>query len=113
MKNFIQPGDVITVPAPANVVAGQGVRVGMLFGVAVSAAASGAPVEISTCGVVRIAKVSAQAWTVGAAIFWSTGGATTVPGTGNILIGVAAAEAANPSPDGLVRLNGAAPAAQT
>jgi predicted RecA/RadA family phage recombinase len=104
----------MTVPAPANVASGEGVRVGVLFGVAVRAAQSGQPVEIATRGVFTLPKVSAQAWTVGAAIYWAgASGCTTVAGTGNILIGVAAAVADNPSATGLVRLNGAAPAAQT
>lgn len=48
MKNFVQPGEVLTVPAPAGGVAsGAGVKLGVLFGVAQGAAAEGAPVAIA------------------------------------------------------------------
>lgn len=105
MKNFIQPGDMITVPAPAAVASGDGVLVGSLFGVAANAAASGDDVEIKTTGVFDLAKTAAQAWTVGAPIYWATATkvATTLA-TDNTLIGVAVAAAANPSASGFVRL---------
>lgn len=113
MKNFIQAGDVISVTAPAAVLSGAGVKVGVLFGVAQAAAESGAPVEIATRGVFELAKTSAQAWTEGAAIYYIPGSGlcTTATTTGNLLVGVAVAVAANPSATGLVRLNGSAPAA--
>ena len=106
MKNFIQPGDVVTVTAPAAVSAGDLVAVGALIGVAATGVASGAEVEIRTSGVFDLAKTSAQAWsTVGLAIYMdaSTGAATTVA-TGNKLIGVNVATAANPSATGKVLL---------
>ncbi len=111
-KNFIQPGRTVSVPAPYTVTSGQLVIVGMLAGVAQHAAASGATVEIDTEGVFDLVKTSAQAWTVGQAIYGTpaSGVATTVT-TANILIGVATAAAANPSATGRVRLNGSAPAA--
>ena len=34
MKNFIQPGDSLTVSAPYAVTSGQGVLIGALFGIA-------------------------------------------------------------------------------
>ena len=114
MKNYIQPGDVVSVTAPTDVESGDLVVVGVLAGVAQHDAASGAPVEIATRGVFELAKVSAQAWTQGAALYASaTNLATTATTAGNLLIGVAMAAAANPSGTGLVRLNGAAPAAVT
>ncbi len=114
-KNFIQPGDVMTIAAPADTVAGQLQHAGLLVGVAQGNALNGAPLEIATRGVFEVAKTSAQAWTVGAAIYYipSTKLATTATTTGNILIGVAAAVADNPSGTGLVRLNGSAPSAAT
>lgn len=111
--NFIQNGDNLTVPAPANVSSGDGVELGVLFGVATTDALSGEDVVIATKGVFELPKTSAQAWTVGAAIYWTGTAATTATTAGNLLIGVAAAVAANPSATGLVRLNGAAPAAVT
>lgn len=108
-KNFVQPGHVVTVPAPATVVSGTLVRVGMLVGVAQFDAASGDPVEIAVEGVHELAKVSAQAWTVGAALYASSTGLATTAAEGNVLIGVALEAAANPSATGVVRLNGSAP----
>lgn len=113
MKNYIQPGDVMTLVAPAEITAGTPIANGVLVGVAITDAANGASVECATTGVFELAKTSAQAWTVGAAIYLipSTRVVTTATTSGNILIGTAAAVAANPSATGLVRLNGSAPAA--
>lgn len=92
MKNFVQPGDVIGVTAPANVAAGAGVLVGSLFGVAVNTALSGAAVEVATRGVFDLAKAGSQAWSVGDRIYWdnTAKNCTTTAGT-NKLIGVAVA----------------------
>lgn len=106
MKNFVQPGDVISVPAPANVSAGGGVLVGSLFGVAVNTALSGAACEIAVTGVVDIVKATGQAWTVGQLIYWSGTNATNVAST-NKLIGVAVQAQASGDTVGRVRLNGA------
>ena len=108
MKNAVQRGEIITLAAPYDVAAGAGLLVGAIFGVATSPALSGATVEAAACGVFELAKTSAQAWTVGAKVYWDDAAklCTTV-NTSNTLIGVAVAAAANPSATGLVRLNGA------
>ena len=107
MKNFVQRGDILTLVAPYDVAAGAGLLVGAIFGVATSPALSGATVEAAVCGVFELPKTSAQAWTVGAKVYWDDAAklCTTV-NTSNTLIGVAVAAAANPSATGLVRLNG-------
>ena len=90
MKNFIQPGDVISVTAPANVAAGAGVLVGSLFGVAVNTALAAAAVEVATRGVFDLVKAGSQAWTVGARIYWDdTAKNCTTTASTNKLIGVA------------------------
>lgn len=105
-KNFIQPGDTVTVAAPADVTSGAGVLVGSLFGVAQFSALNGADVEICTKGVYELPKTSAQAWTVGVKIYWDGSKCTTADGSGsNTLIGHALAVAANPSATGIVRLS--------
>lgn len=107
MKNFIHSGETVTVPAPYTVTSGGGVLVGTLFGVAAYNAASGDSVEIVTEGAFDLPKLSAQAWTFGAAIYWDdTNKWTTTVSSGNTLIGKAIAVAANPSATGSVRLNG-------
>ena len=105
--NFIQEGRVVTVTAPGAVSSGDGVQVGQLFGVAQIDAASGADVEIDTQGVYTLPKTSAQAWAVGALVYWTGTLCTTTAGT-NLPIGCAMAAAANPSGTGRVRLNGIA-----
>lgn len=106
-KNYIQPGSVITVTAPADVESGAGVLIGTLFGVATHSAKSGDPLEIKTDGVWELAKTSAQAWaTVGLAIYATTAGLLTTTATDNVLVGKNVAVATNPSPTGTVRLNG-------
>jgi len=108
MKNFVQPGHQLSVPAPADVVAGQGVLVGSLFGVAVHSAASGTDVEVSLRGVYRMTKATGSAWTVGARLYWddTAKAVTTTVGT-NKLIGVAAAAAASADTVGDVLLSAA------
>ena len=107
MRNFIQTGDTLTLTAPYALTSGAGFKVGSIIAVATSAADSGATVEGLTVGVVEVAKVSAQAWTVGAPIFWDdTAHLFTTTSTSNTLAGVAVATAANPSSTGRVRLNG-------
>lgn len=106
MKNFIQPGDTVPVIAPAAVASGDLVLVGALFGVANTDADSGAAVDITTRGVFSLSKTSAQAWTLGAVIYWDGTKCTTADGSGaNTKIGHAAAAADNPSATGVVRLS--------
>lgn len=108
MKNYIQEGAILTLAAPYDVLAGAGLLVGSIFGVASTDALSGATVEAAVEGVYRLTKLSAQAWTVGALVYWdNTNKRCTTVSTSNTLIGVAVAVADNPSATGLVRLNGA------
>lgn len=107
MKNYVQPGDNIPVAAPSGgTVSGNGYLIGSMFGVAAATADAGAEVNLATRGVYTLTKVSAQAWTVGAKVYWDdTNKNVTTTASGNTLIGVAVAVAANPSATGLVRLN--------
>jgi predicted RecA/RadA family phage recombinase len=118
MKNYVEDGDIVSVLAPATVVSGQMLRVGLLAGVALTDAASGAPVNIQTNGVVRVTKAGSQAWTVGAVIYGvgtTTLVATTATTSGNILLGVALEAVGSGAGEtiGVIRLNGSAPAALT
>lgn len=107
MKNYIQPGDVVTVSAPAEVASGVGVLVGSLFGVTAFAAASGADVEVKTTGVFELPKTSALAISVGDLIYWDNTAKVVNKTNTNKLVGVAVSAAANPSDTVQVRLNGA------
>lgn len=107
MKTYIQDGDLITVAAGADVTSGTGHLVGSIFGIAVADALSAQPVTLKRTGVVEHAKTAAQAWTVGALIYWdNTNKVMTTASSGNKLVGVAAAAAANPSATGRVLLTG-------
>jgi predicted RecA/RadA family phage recombinase len=103
LKNFIQPGGTVTLTAPSDVSSGAGLLVGSLFGVASGDAASGADVEAVTEGVFDLAKTSAQAWSQGDKVYWDdTNKECTAVAAGNVLIGVAMADAANPTDTGRV-----------
>ena len=106
MKNYIQPGDTLTVPAPSGGILTGGVFVsGLLVGIATVTAAVGLPVAVKTTGVFELPKVSAQAWTVGQAIYWDAGaGLATTVSSATTLMGYATEAAANPSSVGRVRL---------
>lgn len=108
MKNYVQPGDVIGVAAPYEVVSGSGALVGSLFGVAQAGAAIGALAQLAVTGVFTLAKATGAAWTVGARIYWDDAAknCTTTAST-NKLIGVATAAAASGDTTGNVRLSGA------
>jgi predicted RecA/RadA family phage recombinase len=103
MKNFISTGDILEVTAPYDVASGGGCLVGTVFGIAVTDALSGQPVNIKRTGVFDHAKTSAQAWTQGAAVYWdNTNKVFTTSASGNTLVGAAALIAANPSATGRV-----------
>ena len=90
MKNFIQPGDSLTLVAPYAVTSGQGVLVGALFGIAAYDAASSATVEIQTEGVFDITKEPSLAITAGGRVYWdNTNRRITTTATGNYQVGIA------------------------
>ncbi|MBT9386978.1 DUF2190 family protein [Pseudooceanicola sp. CBS1P-1] len=108
MKTYIQPGESLTLPAPYDVSSGGGVLVGGLFGFAQHDALAGADVTLERRGVFTHAKTSAQAWTVGAQVYWDdTAKVLTTTATDNTLVGAATAIAANPSDTGEVLVDGA------
>lgn len=113
MKNLVDDGNTITMTAAADATSGDLVVAGMLAGVAQSDVTTGGTLVLALGGKYELAKTSAQAWTVGQAIYAvpATGLCTTATTSGNVLVGVAAAVAANPSATGIVLLNRSAPGA--
>ena len=108
MKNYVQPGNTITLTAPYAVTSGDGLLVGSIFGIASADAALNDPVEAALVGVFDLTKVGSQAWTVGAKVYWDdTNKRTTSVATSNTLIGVATEAVAGGAGDtiGRVRLN--------
>lgn len=76
MKNFIQPGDTLTIPAPAAVASGGVVVAGGLVGIASTDAASGEPVAVALRGVFLLPK-GAGAISLGATLHWDGAAVTT------------------------------------
>jgi predicted RecA/RadA family phage recombinase len=114
MQNYVQKGDVVTMPAPYDVLSGGGAQVGQLFGVAGCDALSGADVDLKTTGVFDLPKAASQAWTVGALIFWdNTNKVCTTVSTSNLQLGCALVAVGSGAGEivGRVRLNGIARAA--
>ena len=110
MKNYVQPGNIITLTAPYAVASGDGLLVGAIFGVPSGTAALGEAVETAVEGVYDLKKVASQAWAAGDKIYWdNTAKNTTKTLTSNTLIGVATEAVAGGATDliGRVRLNGA------
>jgi predicted RecA/RadA family phage recombinase len=104
--NFVQPGSTITVAAPTGgVTSGEGVRIGNLFGVALSTAAQGMPVEIATEGVFVLPKTSALAIDVGDIVYWNAAnGVVNKTPSSQPVVGIAVSDAVNPSPTVRVKL---------
>ena len=98
--------DTLTLPAPAAVSSGDGVKVGTLFGVATTDAASGALVALVTQGVFTLPKATGQTHAVGAAIYWTGTACTTATTTGNLFIGHAVLARASGDTTTNVRLAG-------
>ncbi|MDP5309105.1 DUF2190 family protein [Paracoccus spongiarum] len=110
MKNYVQPGNTITLTAPYAVASGDGLLVGAIFGVATGSAALGESVEAALTGVYDLKKVASQAWAAGDKVYWdNTAWEATKTTTSNTLISVAVVAVAGGAADtiGRVRLNGA------
>ncbi len=108
MKNYVQPGDTITLTAPYAVTSGDGLLVGSLFGVAAGDAANAETVEVTLTGVFDLKKAASQAWSADDKVYWDdTNKRTTSVATSNTLIGVATEAVAGGAGDtiGRVRLN--------
>lgn len=73
MNNYVQPGDVVTLTAPAGgVVSGTAYQIGSLFVVAGDDAAAGESFPAYTKGVFTLPKTDggSTAWTEGALLYW-------------------------------------------
>ena len=109
MKNYVQPGESITLTAAAAATSGDGVLVGSLFGIASGDAAIGETLVLTTKGVFTMPKVSTDVMAVGDVVYWddSAGLVTTDDDTGNNpRVGLAVTAAGNPSGTVNVRLDG-------
>lgn len=109
MKNYIQLGDNITLPAPYDVASGGGALIGSIFGVASTAALSGEDTAFVRVGVFTLPKATGEAWSASAPpkIYWdNTNKRCTTTATNNTLIGAGAAGAQAADASGNVLLTG-------
>ena len=107
MKNYVQDGETITLPAPYAVASGDGLLVGSIFGVAANAAANGANVEAKINGVYELTTLSTDTATPGTKAYWdNTNKRVTTTLTSNSLIGVFTVTKTSGQATSFVRLNG-------
>jgi len=107
MKNFIQPGNVVTLVAPYNLISGQGALVGAIFGIAATDALQGTPVEAVRDGVFVLGAVTADTLAIGEKVYWdNTARRITKTATNNVLVGAAAAAKSGTETSATVLLDG-------
>ncbi len=108
-NNYVGPGDLSTVAAPHNVVAGRVVVVGtQLYGVALANADSAANVALARGGVWTFAKANAVSTSAvaGAIAYWdNTNSIVGISATSNTKIGVFTAPVANTDVTATIALN--------
>jgi predicted RecA/RadA family phage recombinase len=99
MKNYLQPGKSITVPAPVGgTVSGKLCIIGSLVGIAATTELAAADVALDTEGVFQYAKTSALAIAVGDKLYYDAANdVLNKTSSGNTLVGIATKAAANPS----------------
>jgi predicted RecA/RadA family phage recombinase len=108
MRNFVQPGHTVTLPAPlGGCSSGDGILVGALFGIAAYNALAGADVETSLEGVYTLPK-AAGVLAAGQKVYWDPGSrnVAAAAASGRVLIGAAVAAAGGADATVRVRLNG-------
>lgn len=106
MKNYVQPGDMITVKATSRVRSGQVVVLGNLKGIAAGDAATGEDLTIATVGVYDCPKSKDEELVLGALAYVVDGSvvAAAPEGTEAVTIGTLVASAATGSTSCRVRL---------
>lgn len=106
MKNFVQDGDVLDLPAPYNVTSGQGALIGALFVVAVTDALAGVTTTWNSEGVHELTALNTDTATFGAKAYWDdTNRRITTTATGNSLVGAFVAAKTNGQTTALIRMN--------
>lgn len=109
MRNQTQTGNVITVAAPYAVASGDGAKVGSFFGVATSAAANGATLELALTGVYSITALGTDTGSIGTKMYWDdTNKRLTTTSSTNMFVGSLVVAKANGETTATIRLNGIA-----
>ena len=107
MRNYVQRGEVVTIPSPREILSGEPVVFGELAGVADIDADAGEDLDVVMVGVFDLRKVEADAFIVGDPVFLdtATGLVTAADASGvNPRFGTAMTAAPNPSASVHVRL---------
>ncbi len=109
MKNFVQPGETITLTAPYALNPGDGCLVGTIFGVSCGTYANGAvDAEVYVDdSVFDITALTTDVIAQGAAVYWDNANKRiTSSAAGNTKVGVVTVAKANGDTTARVRLNG-------
>lgn len=107
MKNLVKDGNILDLTAPSLVVAGGGVVVGQIFGVALNTISSGSVGPVKVTGVFDLPKPAADVISAGGFVYWdNTAKDATVTSSGNTKIGVAEQAVVSGATVVRVRLNG-------
>lgn len=106
MKNYIQEGEALALTPTADVTSGTGYLFGTsLFGVATGTVSANTSGVFQTEGVIEIAKTSALAITTGDRLFWDAANkCVNKTLAAQQCVGIAVADAANPSATVLMKL---------
>lgn len=110
MNNYVQKGETVThTVAGTDVVSGQGLKIGTLFGVCATDAVVGAEVEVALTGVYTLPKKSADTPSAFGKAYWDdTNKEVTTTVGANTLIGVFTAAYAGGTTAANIRLDAVA-----
>jgi predicted RecA/RadA family phage recombinase len=108
--SYVQPGDHVTVTAPAALSSGDPVLIESPFGIAQADAESGSQVVIATQGVWTLGKVTTDVFALGDPVYYDDSVKSATADDTDVLIGIAVQAVGNPSVSVNVKIN-ALPAA--
>jgi predicted RecA/RadA family phage recombinase len=109
MRNYIQPGDVLTLTSSLDLDSGDPVLIGKFFGVCNHDTAAGLPTEVSVVGVYSLPKKPTAVFAVGAPAYWNGfAGNITDVASATVLVGATTEAAGSGVTTVAVRLNGVA-----
>lgn len=113
MDNFVQDGEILTLIAPSGgVVSGTAYKIGGIVVIATVTAAQTEPFAAMVKGVATVTKGTAggSAFVQGAKVYWDNSAKTftgaTISDSGDVVVGVATAAAADAATTGTVRFDG-------
>lgn len=109
MRTQTQTGNVITVAAPYAVASGDGAKVGSFFGIATSAAAISASLELALTGTYAITCLAADSGAVGTKMYWDdTNKRLTTTASTHMFVGSLTVSKVASETTATIRLNGIA-----